>query len=144
MLVMPGAGRLQVPLPAFFLQHPGEPPVPFSTWISAFDAYLHLVGLERGKALTASTKNSLLFSLLGQEGLRQFGNNPVVATMTEDATTHAIFWAAVRKKTRRSSLLDHHRALVLQSISSRERKGPVSHRVAKERRPKVHLPKTQE
>ncbi len=81
MCIMPGTGRLQVPQPAVFLQHPSEPPVPFSTWISAFDAYLHLVELERGEALTASTKNSLLFSLLGQEGLRQFGNDPIVATI---------------------------------------------------------------
>ncbi len=68
---------------------------PFSTWISAFDAYFRLLVLERGEDLTASTKNSLLFSLLGQEGLRQFGNDPVVATMTEVATTHAIFRAAM-------------------------------------------------
>ncbi len=92
---MPGTGRLQVPQPAVFLQHPGEPPVPFSTWILAFDAYLRLVELERGEALTASTKNSLLFSLLGQEGLRQFGNDPIVATMTAEATSHAIFRAAM-------------------------------------------------
>ncbi len=95
-LIMPGARRVQVPQPAFFLQHPGEPPIPFSTWISAFDAYLRLVELERGEALSASMKNSLLFSLLGQEGLCQFGNDPVVATMTEDDTMHAIFRAAVR------------------------------------------------
>ncbi len=94
---MPGTGRLQVLQPAFFLQHPGEPPVPISMWLLAFDAYLHLVELERGEALTPSTKNSLLFSLLGREGLHQFGNDPMVATMTKDATTHAIFWAAVRR-----------------------------------------------
>ncbi len=65
------------------------------TWISAFDAYLCLVELERGEDLTASTKNGLPFSLLGQEGLRQFGNDPAVATMTKAATTHAIFQATV-------------------------------------------------
>ncbi len=100
---MPGTGRLQVPQPAVFLQHPGEPPVPFSTWISAFDAYLCLVELERGEALTASTKNSLLFSLLGQEGLCQFANDPVVATMTADATMHTIFQAAMRRHFKRTT-----------------------------------------
>ncbi len=100
---MLGTGRLQVPLPAVFLQHPGEPPVPFSTSLSAFDTYLHPVELERGEALTASTQNSLLFSLLGQEGLRQFGNDPVVATMTEAATTYAIFRAAVRRRFKRTT-----------------------------------------
>ncbi len=92
-----------MPQPAFFLQHPGDPPVPFSTWISAFDAYLCLVELERGEALTASTKNSLLFSLLGLEGLHQFRNDPVVATMTKDATTHAIFRAAICRHFKRAT-----------------------------------------
>ncbi|MCP4540096.1 MAG: hypothetical protein GY832_23405, partial [Chloroflexi bacterium] len=90
-------------MPAPFLQHPGDPPVPYSTWIAAFDAWLRLVELERGEALGASTKNSLLFSLLGQEGLRQFGNDPVVAAMTEAATTHDVFRAAIRRRFRCST-----------------------------------------
>ncbi len=64
---MPATGRLQVPQPAPFLQHVGEPPLPVITCFTAFDAYLDLVDAERGEALIAALKNSLLLSLLSTE-----------------------------------------------------------------------------
>ncbi len=47
--------------------------------------------------MTDQLKNTLLFSLLGTEGLRQFRSNPIVTKMNEAAMTHAIFKAAVTK-----------------------------------------------
>ncbi len=96
---MAPTGRLQVPQPQPFLQHAGDPPVPFTTWVAAFNSWLTLVEVERGEALNAKTKNALLFSLLGSEGLRQFGSDPVVAQMDDQTPpTHAVFQAAVKQR----------------------------------------------
>ncbi len=46
--------------------------MPFRTWFVQFESYLDLVETERGAALDNKTKNQLLFSLLGTEGVRQF------------------------------------------------------------------------
>ncbi len=52
--------------------------------------------LERGETLDDATKNSLLFNLLGLEGLRQFCSNPLVPLMTDATTMHALFQDAVK------------------------------------------------
>ncbi|MCP4546696.1 MAG: hypothetical protein GY835_09565, partial [bacterium] len=57
--------------------------MPFATWIATFNSYLTLVEAERGEALNDKTKNALVFGLLGSEGLRQFGSDPIVAMMSE-------------------------------------------------------------
>ncbi len=62
-----------------------------------FNSWLSLVELERGEALANKMKNSLLFGLLGSEGLRQFGGDPIVECMVDDATTHVAFQAAIQK-----------------------------------------------
>ncbi len=93
---MAPTGRLQVPQPAPFLQHPGDPPIPFPTWVAAFDSWIRLVQLKRGENLDDATKNSLLFKLVGFEGLRQFGSDTLVPLMTEAATTHTHFQDPVK------------------------------------------------
>ncbi len=92
---MPATGRLQVPQPAPFLQHVGDLPLPIPTWFTAFDAYLDLLEEERGQALTAALKNSLLFSLLGPEGQRHFGSHPLVPKIKDATTTYALFKKAI-------------------------------------------------
>ncbi len=63
------------------------------------EATLTLVEVERGEALNDKTKNVLLFSLLGSEGLRQFGSDPVVLQMNEQVPpTHAAFQAAMKQR----------------------------------------------
>ncbi len=67
-----------------------------------------LVEAERGEALNDKMKNALLFSLLGSEGLCQFGSDPIMATM--DATPppmHTAFQAAVRQHFYRSPSILH-------------------------------------
>ncbi len=92
---MPATGRLQVPQPAPFLQHPGDPPLPVTVWFTAFDTYLDLAEEERGQVLMAALKNSLLFSLLGTEGQRCFGSHPLVPKIKEAATKYVLFKKAV-------------------------------------------------
>ncbi len=91
-------GRLHIPQPAPFMQFPGDPPMPYMTWIAVFGSYIDLVEAERGVVMENKIKNSLLFTLLGSEGQRQFGSNPIVPLRSEAATTHAIFKAEVRLK----------------------------------------------
>ncbi len=96
-LAMAPTGHLQVPQLAPFLHHPGDPLVPFKTWVATFNSWLSLVELERGEALANKTKNSLLFGLLGSEGLCQFGGDPIMDRMADDATTDAAFQATIQK-----------------------------------------------
>ncbi len=91
-------GRLQVPQPAPFLLHAGDPPIPFATWIAIFNSYLTLVEVECAETLNDKTKNTLLFSLLGLEGLHQFGSNLIMGKMDDTPLpTHMAFQAAVRQ-----------------------------------------------
>ncbi len=89
--MVPPTGRLLIVQPAPFLQHSGDPPLSIGTWFTTYTAYLTLVEAERRVALTNAVKNSILFSLLGMEGQRHFGSHPLVATLGDDATTHASF-----------------------------------------------------
>ncbi len=64
-----------------------------------FNSYLTLVEAERGVVLNNKTKNVLIFGLLGSEGLRQFGSNPIIAKMDETPPlTHMAFQATVRQR----------------------------------------------
>ncbi len=94
--MVPPTGRPPIIQPAPFLQHSEDPPLSTGTWFTAYTAYLTLVEAERGVALTNSVKNSILFSLLGTKGQRHFGSHPIVATLGDDATTHAAFHEAMK------------------------------------------------
>ncbi len=69
--------------------------MPYTTWITVFESYVDLIEAERGEAMDNKVKNSLRFTLLGSEGQRQFGSNPIVPLRSEAATTHAVFKAEV-------------------------------------------------
>ncbi len=61
------------PQPNACLQHPGMPPIPFRTWLTSFKGYVRLLEFDRA-ALGEGIKKTLLFQLLGAEGMCQFGN----------------------------------------------------------------------
>ena len=57
-----------VTAPTPFLHTPGDPPIPWETWIKTFDNYLLAVGL--GVATEEARYRALLISCLGSEGQR--------------------------------------------------------------------------
>ncbi|MCP4698946.1 MAG: hypothetical protein GY862_19140, partial [Gammaproteobacteria bacterium] len=61
------------PQPNAYLQHPGMPPIPFRTWLMSFKGYVRLLEFDCA-ALDEGIKKTLLFQLLGAEGMRQFRN----------------------------------------------------------------------
>ncbi len=92
-------GRIQVPQPQPFLQHAGDPPIPFNTSIVAFNSWQTLVEVERRESLNVKMKNALLFSLLGSEGLHQFDSDPVISQMNEQVPPMPeAFQAAVKQR----------------------------------------------
>ncbi len=71
---MPGdAGKVQFPLPAKYLEHPGEAPS-FQLWNIQFENYMFSVDSQRALAdkMMDEFKNRLLFSLLGNEAVSSF------------------------------------------------------------------------
>lgn len=56
-------------LPLAFLPGPGEPPVPWSNWLRAFETWLTAAGLEKAED---AQKRALLGHSLGTEGQRVF------------------------------------------------------------------------
>ncbi len=68
--------HLSISVPAPFLPHPSDPPLPWRAWHQVFSTYLCLLEEERGAELLDCVKNSLLFGLLGTEGHKQFSGNP--------------------------------------------------------------------
>ncbi len=73
-----------------FLQHPGSPPIPFRTWLTGFKGYVCLLEFDR-VLLEEGIKKTLLFQLLGTEGMHQFGNEPAAAHLEENAYTFITF-----------------------------------------------------
>ncbi len=60
-----------MPMPDRFLPFAGEPELPFKVWFSLFEQYIEWQdkGKDAAHKLQDADKNSLLFSLLGKEGL---------------------------------------------------------------------------
>ncbi len=87
-----GQGGLGIrpPQPNAFLQHPGSAPIPFRTWLTGFKGYIHLLEFNH-VPLEEGIKKTLLFQLLGAEGMCQFGNEPAVARLEENAYTFTAF-----------------------------------------------------
>ncbi len=73
---MAPTGHLQVPEPAPFLLHPGDPLVPFRTCTAAFNLWLTLVELTNSEALKNVVKDRLSFGILCSNGLCQFWIGP--------------------------------------------------------------------
>ncbi|KAJ8332628.1 hypothetical protein SKAU_G00424170 [Synaphobranchus kaupii] len=69
-----------LPPPSLFLALPGEPPVPWSRWISSFETYILAAGLEE---VLDGRKRALLLHCLGAEGQRVFGTLGTVTKYTE-------------------------------------------------------------
>ncbi len=87
----------RLPLPSIdkFLPHPGEPTTPFRQWFKVFQRLLVMVNANRGAdaQLTAQEKNNYLYLMLGAEGARIFGANPMSDRI--DTEPYATFHAAV-------------------------------------------------
>lgn len=64
------AEACSLPPPPPFLSLPGEPPVPWRSWISAFETYILAAGLTD---VSGGRKRALLLHCLGTEGQRVFG-----------------------------------------------------------------------
>ncbi len=77
-----------------FLQHPGMLPIPFRMWLMSFKGYIHLLEFDHA-ALDEGIKKTLLFQLLGAEGMRQFGDEPAAARLEENAYTFIAFCDAL-------------------------------------------------
>lgn len=64
-----------VPFPAFFLPCPGEPAVPFKTWLRIFENYLLVINAT-GEDWPVARKRAVLLHCLGTEGQRIFYSLP--------------------------------------------------------------------
>ncbi|KAJ8332635.1 hypothetical protein SKAU_G00424240 [Synaphobranchus kaupii] len=69
-----------LPPPSLFLALPGEPPVPWSHWISSFETYILAADLEE---VLDGRKRALLLHCLGAEGQRVFGTLGTATKYTE-------------------------------------------------------------
>ena len=69
----------RLPPPPVFLAIPGDPPVPWTRWLSTFETYLMASGLD-GANVTAARRRAILAYCLGIEGQRIF------ASLTETDT----------------------------------------------------------
>ncbi len=69
--------------PNAFLQHPGSPPIPFRTWLTGFKGYIRLLEFDHAP-LEEGINKTVLFQLLGAEGMRQFGNEPAAAHLEDN------------------------------------------------------------
>ncbi len=88
------ASGIRPPLPNAFLQHPGLPSIPFRTWLRSYKGYLQLLELDRDD-FSDGIKKTLLFQLLGSEGMRQFGNEPAAMHMDNTTLSFTSFCDAV-------------------------------------------------
>ncbi len=70
--------------PTPFLPCPGEPAIPFDTWLRMFKNYLLVVGAS-GDAWPVERKRALLLHCLGTEGHRLFYTLPNQGDSMEDA-----------------------------------------------------------
>ncbi len=85
-------------VPERFLPFAGEPELPFKVWFSLVEQYLEWQdkGKDMAHRLQDADKNSLLFALLGKEGLKRFASNPVATQIKEKS--FAQFSTAVKKQ----------------------------------------------
>ena len=77
-----------VPFPSFFLPCPGEPAVPFKTWIQIFQNYLVVINAT-GDAWPVARRRAVLLHCLGTEGQRIFYNLPNTGA-TYDTAVNAL------------------------------------------------------
>ncbi|MCP4546672.1 MAG: hypothetical protein GY835_09445, partial [bacterium] len=80
--------------PNAYLQHPGTPPIPFQMWLMSFKGYVHLLQFDRAM-LDEGIKKTLLFQLLGTEGMCQFGNEPATARLEDNVYSFIAFCNAL-------------------------------------------------
>ncbi len=90
----PGGLSFHPPQPNAFLQHPGTPPIPFWMWLTSFKGYIRLLEFDCA-TLDEGIKKTLLFQLLGAEGMRQFGNEPAAAHLEDNVYTFITFCDAL-------------------------------------------------
>ncbi len=77
------------PQPNAFLQHPGTAPIPFRMWLTGFKSYIRLLEFDHAP-LEEGIKKTVLFQLLGAEGMHQFGNEQLVSMIM---STHLLIFA---------------------------------------------------
>ena len=63
------------PFPDFFLPAPGEPAIPFKSWVKIFQNYCLVIDVE-GQEWTGARQRALLLHCLGTEGQRIFYTLP--------------------------------------------------------------------
>ncbi|CAL9701834.1 unnamed protein product [Knipowitschia caucasica] len=77
---------ISVPLPAPFMPCPGEPAIPFTTWLKMFENYM-LVIAATGDSWPEERKRAVLLHALGTEGQRLFYTLPDTGTTYDTAIT---------------------------------------------------------
>ncbi|MCP4536857.1 MAG: hypothetical protein GY832_06895 [Chloroflexi bacterium] len=82
------------PQPNAYLQHPWTPPIPFRTWLTSFKGYVRLLEFDRA-VLDEGIKKTLLFQLLGAEGMHQFGNEPAADRLKDNIYSFIAFCDAL-------------------------------------------------
>ncbi|CAI5660563.1 unnamed protein product [Oreochromis niloticus] len=75
-----------VPSPPPFLQHAGEPPIPFMTWRKFFENYMLVINAT-GDAWPEARRRAVLLHCLGPEGQRLFYTLPNQGTTFAEAMT---------------------------------------------------------
>ena len=75
---------VHVPAPAMFLPCPGEPSIPFETWLRMFDNYMLVINAT-GNAWPTTRKRATLLHCLGAKGQRIFYALPDSGTSLEQA-----------------------------------------------------------
>ena len=75
---------VHVPAPAMFLPCPGEPSIPFETWLRMFRNYMLVINATRN-AWPTTRKRAILLHCLGAEGQRIFYALPDSGTSLEQA-----------------------------------------------------------
>lgn len=73
-----------MPFPSFLLPCPGEPAMPFGTWLRIFDYYLRVIDAT-GDAWPDDIRTAVLLHCLGTEGQRIFYSLPNRGTTYKDA-----------------------------------------------------------
>ncbi len=73
-----------VPFPSFFLPCPGEPAMPFCTWLRIFENYLRVIDAT-GDSWPDIRRRAVLLHCLGTEGQRIFYSLPSIGTTYKDA-----------------------------------------------------------
>ncbi len=94
------------------------PLIPFQTWLTSSKGYLRLLEFDHAQ-FEEGIKKTVLFQLLGAEGMRQFGNEPAAARLVDNVYSFITFCDAlesffhkpVKPAWARLELHNHHQGM---------------------------------